>query len=172
MLEEDTKFYKEFKRLFNNSDIPEADYSTPEVLEDTYMDMEIVIPRYGYGPQFSKETKHLGDENDILKVRCHETAMLYTKVQEVEYLDVHKSSIASNNIAENLFPQVDEEGNGFMLFYEIVDHSVDGTEITQKNALIVSNNRGERKRETTNGQGIPTQRKDGSMTWESIKEVK
>ena len=50
MLEEDTKFYKEFKRLFNNSDIPEADYSTPEVLEDTYMDMEIVIPRYGYGP--------------------------------------------------------------------------------------------------------------------------
>ena len=46
MLEEDPNFSEDFKRVFNNSDIPEADYFTPEVLEDTYMDMKIALPRY------------------------------------------------------------------------------------------------------------------------------
>ena len=33
--------------MFNNSDIPEKDYSTPELLEDKYVDMEIVLPGNG-----------------------------------------------------------------------------------------------------------------------------
>ena len=50
MFEEDTEFPEDFKKVFNNADIPEADYSTTEVLEDTYMNMEIALPRYGDGP--------------------------------------------------------------------------------------------------------------------------
>ena len=46
-MKEDPKFSEEFKRLFNNVDILEADYFTPEVLEDTYVDMEIALPRDG-----------------------------------------------------------------------------------------------------------------------------
>ena len=40
---------------------------------------------------------------------------------EVEYLDEHKASLAANTIAENIFSKVDEEGNRFVLFDEIVD---------------------------------------------------
>ena len=47
ILEEELDFTYEFKRVFNNSDIPEADYFTSEVLEDTYVDMEITLSRDG-----------------------------------------------------------------------------------------------------------------------------
>ena len=53
--------------------------------------------------------------------------MLDTWVYEAEYLDGNKASLDVNTIAENLFPQVDEEGNIFLIFDQIVDHCVDGT---------------------------------------------
>ena len=39
MLEEDPNFSKKFNMVFNNADIPEEDGFTPEVLEDTYVDI-------------------------------------------------------------------------------------------------------------------------------------
>ena len=48
--------------------------------------------------------------------------MLDTIVYEVEYQDVHKVSLDVNTIAENIFSQVDEEGNRLVLFYDIVDN--------------------------------------------------
>ena len=47
MLEGDPDFAENFKRVFNNADITEADDFIPEVLEDTYVDMYIALPRYG-----------------------------------------------------------------------------------------------------------------------------
>ena len=66
--------------------------------------------------------------------------MLDTRVYEVEYLDGHNASLAVNSIAENIFSQVYEEGNIFIIFDEIVDHRVYGTETIQQDALINSNN--------------------------------
>ena len=65
MLEEDPDFAEDFKRLFNNVEIPEADGFTPYVLEDTYVDMNIALAIYGEGPEFSKVTKHCQDANYI-----------------------------------------------------------------------------------------------------------
>ena len=68
---------------------------------------------------------------------------------EVEYLDEHKASLAANTIAENIFSKVDEEGNRFVLFDEIVDYHVDGTDTMQQDAFIISNHGRNRQRETT-----------------------
>ena len=57
--------------------------------------------------------------------------MLYKRAYEDEYIDVHKASLSAYNIAENLFSQVNEEGNRFVLFDEIADCCVDGTETMQ-----------------------------------------
>ena len=87
MLQEDPKFAKEFKRVFNNYDILESDYFTPEVLEDTHVDMEITMSRYGECPKFLKVTKGLWDANGIPIGRAHNNTMFETRVYEVEYLD-------------------------------------------------------------------------------------
>ena len=57
------------------------------MLEDTYVDTEIALPRYGEGPDFSKSVKILRDANDILIGRHYGNTMLDTRVYEVEYLD-------------------------------------------------------------------------------------
>ena len=42
--------------------------------------------------------------------------MLDRRVYEVEYLDGHETSLAANTITENIFLQVDKEGNRLVLF--------------------------------------------------------
>ena len=54
----------------------------------------------------------------------------------------------------------------------IVDHRTNGEEITGSDAFIYSSNGGKRRKETTKGWEILLQWKDGSTTWESMKDVK
>ena len=77
-----------------------------------------------------------------------------------------------NTITENLFSQVDEEGNIFVLFYDIVDHSADGKETMHQDVLIISKIGGKRKMDTTKCWEILIQWKDGSTAWEIMKDVK
>ena len=39
LLENDEDFREEFQRIYNNDDIPKADDVTPEVMDDTYLNM-------------------------------------------------------------------------------------------------------------------------------------
>ena len=57
MLEEDSDFVEGFKRVLKNYDIIEADYFTPYVIEDTCVDIDITLPRDGYGPKLAKVKK-------------------------------------------------------------------------------------------------------------------
>ena len=57
---------------------------------------------------------------------------------EVEYQDGHKAALASNLVAENLFAQVDEEGNCSVIFDEIVDVRTDGTQVLQQDAFVTT----------------------------------
>ena len=55
---------------------------------------------------------------------------------EVEFVDGEKASLAANYIAENLFAQVDDEGNRQVLMNEIIDYRTNGTELKQQDALL------------------------------------
>ena len=67
LFEEDEDFREEFTRVFNNIHIPEADdQPTPEVMDDTYVNMELALPRDGDGPEFAKVTKKIRDANGLL----------------------------------------------------------------------------------------------------------
>jgi hypothetical protein len=80
--------------------------------------------------------------------------------------------LAANAIAENLFAQVDEEGNRHVLFDEIIDHRTNGKEIKQQDAFVTMSNGTKRRRESTLGWEILIQWKDGSSTWVALKDVK
>jgi hypothetical protein len=63
--------------------------------------------------------------------------ILDTRMYEIKYLDGYKASLAANTIAENLFAQVDEEENYYMLMDTILaDHHVDGSQLKHDEALI------------------------------------
>ena len=71
-----------------------------------------------------------------------------------------------------MFAQVDEEGNRYVLFDEIVDHRTDGAEIKLDEQYITSSNGTSRRIETTKGWEILVGWKDGSTTWENLKDMK
>ena len=172
LMEFDKDFQDEFSRVFNNEYIPEADDSTPENLEADYLDMELALSRDTEGPEFARVTKRLKDAKGLPIGTANDNPLLDTRIFEVEYQDGHKAAIAANSIAMSMFAQVDSEGNRHVIFDEIVDHRIDGTQIEQKEAFIQSKNGGRRRRQTTKGWEILIQWKDGSTTWEAMKDVK
>ena len=172
MMEEDPDFKEEFTRLFSNIDIPEADEYTPDVLEDTYLNMQVALPKDGDSSQFSRLSERLRDTNGFPIGTANDNPLLDSRIYEVEYLDGHKAALSANTIATNMFAQIDEEGNRFVLLDSIIDHRTDGSELTSENAFITSKNGGRRKRETTKGWEILLQWKDGSTIWEALKDIK
>ena len=112
------------------------------------------------------------DKDGLPIGRSNNNPILDTRMYEVEYQDGHKTSLAANAIAENMFAQVDDEGNRHVLFEAIVDHQTDGTEVKQQDAFLTTRNGNQRRRETTKGWEIRIQWKDGSSTWISMKDVK
>ena len=74
----------------------------------------------------------------------------------------HRASLAANAIAENLFAQIDGEGNHHVLFEEIMDHRTNGKQVLQQDAFIVNRSGTRRRRETTIGWELLVRWKDSS----------
>ena len=91
---------------------------------------------------------------------------------EVEYLDGECASLSANHIAENLFAQVDNEGNQQVLMKKIIDNCTSGQEVKQQDTFITLRTGTKRRRETTKGWEILIEWKDGSMNWVALKDVK
>ena len=77
--------------------------------------------------------------------------LLDTRLYEVEYLNGDKALLSANSIAQNMFAEVDEDVNRFVLLDSIIDTRCDGSEVKQQDACITSKNDGKRRRETTKG---------------------
>ena len=103
LLESDPDFKEEFAKIYNDPTIPEADDYTPEVMDDTYLNMEVAIPRHDEGPELARVTKRLRDKDGLPIGTANDNPILDTRIYEVEYLDGHTTSLAANTIAENLF---------------------------------------------------------------------
>ena len=172
LIENDDDFREEFETVYNSDNIKEADEATPDILNDTYLGMELALPRDGEGPEYARVTKRLRDKDGLPIGTANDNPIIDTRLYEVEYLDGHKASLAANAIAENLFAQVDEEGNRHVTMDSIMAHRVDGTQVTNDDAFIISHNGGKRRKETTKGWEILLQWKDGTTTWEKLKDVK
>ena len=78
----------------------------------------------------------LKDKDGLPIGTASENPILDTRMHEVEYADGYKTAMAANAIAKNLFAQVDQDGQCFGLFEEIIDHRTDGTEIKEEDAFI------------------------------------
>ena len=79
---------------------------------------------------------------------------------KVDYKDGHKTLLAPNEIVENMFAQVDGEGNWHIQFQDIVDQRYDGNEIKEQDAFITTGNGTKYCRETTKGIEVLVQWKD------------
>ena len=91
--------------------------------------MEIALPRDSDGPEYTKVTKRLRDANGIPIGTTNNNPILDTRLYQVESLDDHQASLTTNTIAGNIFSQVDEEDNVYVLLDTIINHRVDDIEV-------------------------------------------
>ena len=113
--------------------------------------MELYLDRKGDGPEFARVTKQLKDKDGRPIGTASKNPILNSRMYEVEYEGGHKVAIATNVIASNLFAQVDQDGQRFLLFDEIIDWRTDGSQIKSEDAFIHISNGNKRRRETTKG---------------------
>jgi hypothetical protein len=169
----DSEFVEEFGRTINDPMIKEADQDfTPDSFDDTYLNMELALPREGGEIQFGRVVKRLRDKDGLPIGTANDNPILDSRLYEVEFQDGYKTSLAANAIAENLFAQIDDEGNRHVLFQEIIDHRVNGKQVLQQDAFITTRTGTKRRRETTIGWELLVQWKDQSTTWVTLKDMK
>ena len=128
------------------------------------MNMEVALPRDTEGPDFARVTKRLKDANDLPIGTDNENPILDTRVYEVEYVDGHKASLTANAIAQNIFAQVNDEGNRHVLFDEIIDHRHTALALKQADTFIVTSSGNRRRQETTKGWDMLIRWKNVLMT--------
>jgi hypothetical protein len=134
--------------------------------------MELALPRGGGEVELGRVTKRLRDKDGLPIGTANDNPILDTRVYEVEFPDGHRTSLAANAIAENLFLQVDDEGNRHVMLDEIIDHRTNGKEIKQQDAFVLTSSGTRRRRETTVGWEVLAQWKDNSSTWIAMKDMK
>jgi hypothetical protein len=128
----DTEFVQEFGRTINDPSIMKADQAlTPDLFDDTYLKMELALPRDGGEVQFGRIVKRMRDK-DVLPIgTANDNPILDTRLG-----DGYRTSLAANTIAKNLFAKIDDEGNCHILFQEIIDHRTNGKQVLQQDAFI------------------------------------
>ena len=84
VLEDDKDFREEFDQIYQDKDIPEADdVFTPDIIDNTYMNMEVALPRDTEGTDFARITKSLKDANGLSIGTTIESPILDTRIYEV-----------------------------------------------------------------------------------------
>ena len=106
----------------------------------------------------------IGIENSI--------PILDTRIFEIEHADGSISEYNTNVLLENLYEQVDDNGNQYNIFDSIIDHRKNDDTISKEDGYIISQNGVRRKIITTKGWELNVRWKDGSESWIPMNEIK
>lgn len=150
--------------------MPEADEWDSEAY-DKYIAAEVCLPKNGeevLAKVVGRKRDH--DGNPIGKANAN--PILDTRLYQVIFPDGETSEYSANVIAECLYSQVDSEGRQFLLLDELVDWKRTDDAIEDEEILQVSHNGNLHKRRTTKGWKLCVKWKDGSTSWEPLKDLK
>ena len=98
-------FQEEFSHVVSNEEVINTDdESQLDVYDDTYLNMEVYLPKLGEPkPHLFHVTKRLHYANGIPVGKSSDKHILDTLMYKVEYVDGKKSALYANLIAENMF---------------------------------------------------------------------
>lgn len=176
----DEDFLSEYGKdlVLNDSTIPEAD-DQPQPIEptpdsfDPYVNMEISLPRgEDNRMEFAKVTKRVKDNDGNPIGVANDNPIMDSRLYIVEWNDGRTEEVMANVIAENLFAQVDDEGNSFVLLDDIIDHRKSDKALSGDDGFITTANGMKRRRHTTQGWELCVQWKNNSTNWIPLKDLK
>jgi hypothetical protein len=147
----------------------DIDIVTPEAL-DNLISAEVLLPKGDVLISARVIGCKRDPEGNLIGTQ-HSNPILDTRIYDVQFPDGHVESYAANIIAENIFAQVDEDGRRFLLLDEIMDHRKDNTSVHIDDKFI---QRGSNQtlRKTTQGWYFQVRWRDGTASWEPLKDLR
>jgi hypothetical protein len=82
---------------------------------------------------------------------AHDNPLFDTHEYEIEFTDRTHKKYQANIITENMFAQVNNEGNQFLLLQEITDHRSDHSAIPILDGMVHSANGAQKPKQMTRG---------------------
>ena len=95
-----------------------------------------------------------------------------TREYDIEFTDGSVEKYTANVIAENMFAQVDDEGNQYLLMNEITDHRKENTAIPISDGMTCCHKWKKSLKKTTRGWEFLVELKNGSTSWMKLKDLK
>ncbi|MHA7927758.1 MAG: hypothetical protein ACX936_21375, partial [Marinobacter sp.] len=146
-------------------DITETDFdgyigATIDLTDDTGKTQRGIVRR--------RARNHSGE----ITGRANRNPLLDTRQYEIELDDGRVERYYANQIAENLYSQVDSEGRTRLMFSEIVGHRKDGTAVSKEEGYEYSRSGNKVAKKTTRGWKILVEWKNGLTDWIPLKDVK
>ena len=149
LAEDDKYFQSEFNKVFEKPAVKEADEEFTPYLYNKYVNMELTLDRGGDRTEFARLEKRLKDSNRRPIGVADDNPILYSRIYEVEYRNGCVAAMADNVIADNLFAQVDQEGNRFVHINSITDTRTDGTQKLQQYVFVITKSVTKQRKNTT-----------------------
>lgn len=118
----------------------------------------------------AKKVSRKRDTDGNLFGIANENTILDTRICEIQFPDRHTDLYAANIIVEDVYSQVDHEGNQFLLL-EIIDHHCNEKVITIQNEYVNLPG-GQCLKKSTEGWQLKVQWKEGMTTWETLWDLK
>ena len=151
-----------------DSTMPEADDIDGY---DRFINAEVLMPRDGEHMHAAKVIGRSVDDDGNMIGKYHDQPYLNTRVYDVMFPDGSVEQFAANNIAMNIYTQVDDEGYRYQLMDDIIDHRK-----TSAAAVDTASDRNGKeksyKRITTKGWFFLVKWKDGTESWKPLKDLK
>ena len=111
----------------------DADNYTPEMF-DAYLTALVLLP-CGGELLMAQVVGQKRDANGNPVGQAHSNPILDTCKYEVKFTDGSREIFMANLIAENMYSQVDEEGQQYTLMSEIIDHKSDRKALSKDNGF-------------------------------------
>ena len=152
-------------------EMPEADDVTDDIM-DKYLNVELIMDVGTGSERKGRVLKRAKGSTGEPIGRAHANPLFDTREYVVEFTDGTTENYFANVIAENMYAQIDSEGQQYQLLNEIVDHRADNTAIPVEQGFVRSRNGNEVPKVTTKGWSLLVSWRDGSTDWVKLKDIK
>ena len=163
-----SKVFDEYEDDDENARIlEEAD----DINYDELINAEVLLPH-------QDKTSHatvMGRTKDIdgnTTGRHDANPLLNTAVYDVLFPDGAVKQYAANTIAENMWAQVDNEGQQYLLLDQITEHRRHDSAVDKNDQYVVTKRGNKKLRQTTVGWDLCVLWRDGSEQWIPLKDLK
>jgi hypothetical protein len=165
ILEEETDEFETLPSLDeteDESDLPPLDVDDEDTLE-TLINAEIISPQ-GDGIALASvmERKRAHDGSSI--GRRNKNPLLDSRIHIVKFPDGEMKDAVYNILAENIFSQVDKDGNQYRLLGGIIGNRRNGNAVDKEDQMHISGKR-KVKKKTLSGWALEVEWRDGGTAW-------